>query len=195
MSDARQEAARLDAKAALLDHYPNLRRSASLARRSADLRDEAHELIARFQKRSAPLILSVGRKAVDQGVLTQAEEVFDLDLEEFVVLVRDMPRAGYLGRTMWRRAELECAEQALATGWKSRGALSSLWTYKDGLEPVLGCLAVQSHAASEAGHATLSRWYIAESERLKSRTATLFRLAKEEGKRPESVGRELTADR
>lgn len=113
MNEYRAESAMLP----VLERCPTLRSALSLGMQEVLVRENGHQLVTRWQRRLAPLLLRVGRKAVQDGVLRDASEVMELSVDEVVALVQAGPAAGYVSSTAGRNASLEQAEAELERAW------------------------------------------------------------------------------
>jgi phosphohistidine swiveling domain-containing protein len=182
-----------DALRPLLQRFPRLLAILSIGRQEAHLREDAHQLVCRWQRRLAPLLLGVGQEAVAGGILAEPGQVFDLDTRELIALVRDRPAPPCVGGTPQRLRDWERAERILEEEWgranRARDALGSagprgrqawqeqaeeaLRLYRAALGPVWSLLGRQEAAARSSGNAALADAYRAESTRLQVRVGRL----------------------
>ena len=147
---------------ALLKRYPRLCRTLAVARQEQLMREDGHQLVCRWQRQVAPLISAVGERAAARGVLSAAEQVFDLHPLEFIALAQDDTAPTYLADTPRRLRTLEKVETRLEQRW-GRFAQDQrpkvVRAYELDLRPVFALLQRQQQAAELAESPELAAYY------------------------------------
>ncbi len=175
-----------DRQGECLARYPQMARALSLSAQAAQLRDDGHELMCRFQRIAAPLMREAGQAAVRAGALTDPEEVFDLALGEFQAIVMDPAGASFPGHTHGRWRLVEAADDALDAAWREADSshpcggeawhssvTAALTGYRYQLVPVFDCLQDQLAGARQARQPAAAVAYRKERLRLLRRLALL----------------------